>query len=84
MDWEVPSVAVLMQSSISKFINFAASECGYDGTVESLVCDWIHPMMLQAKLAASQEDNPNWWQAMNGPFSAEYWEAACVEVETLE
>ncbi|KAL7460298.1 hypothetical protein ACHAXS_001818, partial [Conticribra weissflogii] len=81
LDWEVPSVEALLRSSIAKFITFAATEVGYSGTVENLVCEWIHPMMLQAKAAASKEDNPNWWQAMNGPFSEEYWKAACVEEE---
>ena len=41
-------------------------------------------MFLQAKTAANQEDNPNWWQATNGPFHDEFWDAACVEIETLE
>lgn len=84
MEWEVPTVAALLQNPIAKFIKFAASHVGYDGTIDRLVCEWIHPLMLQAKAAASKEDNLNWWQAMNGPFSEEYWKAACVEVETLE
>ena len=41
-------------------------------------------MFLKARSEASQLDNPNWWQAMNGPFAAEYWKAECVEIETLE
>ena len=40
--------------------------------------------MLAAKTASTDGDNPNWKQAMNGPFADEYWDAACVEVETLE
>ncbi|KAL7524697.1 hypothetical protein ACHAXR_002241, partial [Thalassiosira sp. AJA248-18] len=40
--------------------------------------------MLAAKTASNQEDNPSWVQAMNGPFAEEYWQAACIEVETLE
>ena len=30
------------------------------------------------------EDNPNWWQAMNGPFADNFWKAAVTEIETLE
>ena len=41
-------------------------------------------MFLKARLEASQEDNPSWKQAMNGPFKAEYWQAAVKEIETLE
>ena len=44
----------------------------------------MHPLFLKAKSEASKEDNPNWKQAMNGPFKAEYWEAAVKEIETLE
>ena len=65
-------------------MHFAARDCGFDGTVESLVVNWLHPMMLHAKPKANLTDNPNWIQAMNGPFTEEYWEAACIEVKTLE
>ena len=40
--------------------------------------------MLAAKSKGNKVDNPDWMQAMNGPFSREYWEAACIEIETLE
>ena len=78
------TAADILKSPLSKFIHLAANECGYNGTIEELVCTWIHPMFLKARSEASQLDNPNWWQAMNGPFAAEYWKAACVEIETLE
>jgi hypothetical protein len=41
----------------------------------------VHPMILAAKSAASKDDNPTWWQAMNGPYSEQYFEAAKVEEE---
>ena len=44
----------------------------------------MHPLFLKAKAAASQEDNPNWRQAMNGNFANEYWEAAVTDIETPE
>ena len=31
---------------------------------------------------AIKEDNPDWRQAMNGPFKEEYWNAACKGIET--
>ncbi|KAL7532071.1 hypothetical protein ACHAXR_006179 [Thalassiosira sp. AJA248-18] len=52
--------------------------------MESLVVNWLHPLMLAAKSKGNDADNPTWIQAMNGPFSEEYWEAACIEVATLE
>ena len=41
-------------------------------------------MMLQTKSRTNAVDNPTWIQAMNGLFAEEYWEAACVKIETLE
>ena len=73
-----------MKCPLSKFIHFAAMDCGYKGTRRNLVVNWIHPLFLKAKSEASKEDNPNWWQAMNGPFKVEFWEAAMREVKTLE
>lgn len=84
MDWNVPSVDALLHSDLARFVHFAASDCGYDGSVESLAVNWLHPLMLAAKSSTNQLDNPNWMQAMNGPFASEYWEAACIEIETLE
>jgi hypothetical protein len=49
-----------------------------------LIANWVHPLFLKAKSEASKEDNPNWKQAMNGPFKEEYWKAAVKEIETLE
>ena len=37
-----------------------------------------------AKAAASMEDDPNWWEAMNCLFTEEYWKSATTEVEVLE
>jgi hypothetical protein len=49
-----------------------------------LIANWVHPLFLKAKSESSKEDNPNWRQAMNGPFKEEYWKAALKEIETLE
>ncbi len=83
-DIEAPSIKTLMACPLSKFIHFAANDCGYKGTRRELICNWVHPFFLKAKSKASKEDNPNWKQAMNGPFSAEYWKAAVKEFDTLQ
>jgi hypothetical protein len=44
----------------------------------------VHPLFLKAKAEASKEDNPNWKQAMNQPFTKEFWKAAVKEYRTLE
>ena len=81
---EVPSVEALMACPISKFIHFAANDCGYSGTRHDLIANWVHPLFLKVKCEATKADNPNWRQAMNGPFKEEYWKAALKEIETLE
>ena len=81
---DVPSVESLMASPLSKFIHFAANDCGYSGTMHELIASWVHPLFLKTKTEASKQDNPNWRSAMNGPFREEYWTAACKEIEILE
>ncbi len=46
--------------------------------------NWIHLLFLKVKAEASKQDNPNLWQAMNGPFADKYWKAAVKEIRTLE
>ena len=41
-----------------------------------------HPLLLTAKV--SSEDNPNWHQAVNGPFGDQFHEAMETEIATLE
>ena len=53
-----------MASPLSKFIHFAANDCGYSGTRMELIANWVHPLFLKAKSEANKEDNPNWRQAM--------------------
>ena len=73
-----------MNSSLGPFIEFASNDCGYQGRVKELICNWVHPLFLKAKSAASKEDNPNQWQATKSKFADEYWKAAVTEIETLE
>ena len=69
---EVPTVESLMACPLSKFIHFAANDCGYTGSRYELIANWVHPLFLKAKTEASKEDNPSWKQAMSGPFKEEY------------
>ncbi|KAL7479908.1 hypothetical protein ACHAW6_005627 [Cyclotella cf. meneghiniana] len=75
-----------MVCPISKFIHFAANDCGYTGTCYELITNWVHPLFLKAKCKSSKDDNynSNWSQAMNGHFKEEYWKAALKEIEMLE
>ena len=73
-----------MDCPLSQYIHFAANECGYAGTRFELIANWIHPLFLKAHSAASKADKPNYSDAMSGEFADEFWEAAIVELETLE
>ena len=44
----------------------------------------MNPVFLKAKAAKSKEDNPKWQQTMNEPYTDEYCQAACKNIETLE
>ena len=48
-NWKVPSAKDLMHSDLARFVHFAASDCGFDGSVESLAIKWLHPLMLAAQ-----------------------------------
>ena len=79
---DVPTVEELLNSPLSRFILFAANSCGYSGTTQELIVNWVHPLFLKAKAEASKADNPNWWEAMRSPFAHKYWKAAVKEIET--
>jgi hypothetical protein len=52
---EVPSIEALMACPLSKFIHFAANDCGYTGSRYELIANWVHPLFLKAKTEASKE-----------------------------
>ncbi len=79
-----PTNEKLLASPLSKFNTFAANDCGYSGSFTENFGTAVHPFVPKAKSEASKEDNPNWLQAMNGPFANEYWNAAEQEIITLE
>ena len=79
------TVESILKSPLLRFINFAANDCGYSGTKFELVVNLVHPLFLKTYSKASMQENSNWHQAMNiGEFAAEFWDAACTEIETLE
>ncbi len=79
-----PTIEELLVNPLYKFITFAASNFGYSGSSTNIFVTAGQPFFLKAKCEASKEDNPNWHQAMNGPFADEYWKAAEKEIITLE
>ena len=81
---DIPTVAVLLESPLAKYITLAANDCGYSGTAEELIVSYVHPLFLKAHSAASREDNPSWKQATQGKFADEYWKAMELEIATLE
>ena len=81
---KIPTVADLMEITLDIFINLAVNYCGCEGRTKQLIVNWVHPLFLKDPAEASKEDNPNWNQAMNGPFANEYWKSTCTKLETLE
>ena len=56
---DVPTVQELLDSPLFPFISFATNSCGYKGTTQELIVNWVHPLFLKAKAEASKADNPN-------------------------
>jgi hypothetical protein len=54
----LPSISDLINSPLSKYITLAENDCGYDGTAEDLIVQYIHPLFLREHSAASKENNP--------------------------
>ncbi len=81
---DLPPIEDIMNCLFSKFIYFAANDCGCCGSRRYFIVTCIHSLFLKAKLAASKDENPNWRDVMESPFKEEFWKAVCIEVETLE
>ena len=73
-----------MEDNLTEIIHVVAADCGFDGFIKALMMSWLHHLILVAKTTSTSGENPNWKQAMNSPFADKYWDAACVEVNTLE
>jgi len=65
----LPSISDLINSPLSKFITLAANDCGYNGTTEELIIQYVYPLFSRAYSAASKEDNPGWRGATQGKFA---------------
>ena len=49
--------------------------------LETGICDWHHPLAFEAK--ADADDNPNFYQALNGPDIEGFCEAIDKEIQQL-
>ena len=58
-----------MEIMLAWFITLASDDCGYNGTTKELIVNWVHPIFLKDNSETSKEDNTNWNQAINGPFT---------------
>jgi hypothetical protein len=80
----LPSISDLINSPLSKYITLAANNCGYNGTAEEVMVQYVHPLFLRAHSAASKEDNPEWRKATREKFADDYWKAMEIKIFTLE
>ena len=46
---QCPTVADIMASPLDDYINIAAKNCGYGGTTEELIINYVHQLFLKAK-----------------------------------
>jgi hypothetical protein len=67
LDWSVPNTPTLMASPLERYLIIMANKCE-TGAIEDLHVQMISPMIHAAKTAAAKEDNPTWWQVVNGPY----------------
>ena len=84
MKLEIDNIEDFMSSPLSQHIQLATNYSGYGGGVKELICDYVSPWFLNAKTGISSADNPSWEEAMNGDEAEGYWEAAKLEIATLE
>ncbi len=79
------SLEELFGGPLAQFIKLSAADSGLDPSqTQDLLVKLMHPLFLKAKAEVSKADNPNWKQAMSGPFTEEFWKAAVKECCTLE
>ncbi len=79
------SLEELFGGPLAQFIKLSAADSGLDPSqTQDLLVKLLHPLFLKAKAEASKADNPNWKQAMSGPFAEEFWKAAVKEYRMLE
>ncbi len=48
-EWEVPTTDALISSDLAWFVHFVTTNCSFNGSVESLVVNWLHSLLLAAK-----------------------------------
>ncbi len=54
-----PTIEELLACPLSKFITFAANDCGYSGYFTEIFETAVHPFFLKAKSEASKVGNCN-------------------------
>ncbi len=79
------SLEELFGGPLAQYIKLLAADNGQDPSqTQELLVKLVHPLFLKAKAEASKADNPNWKQAISGPYANEFWKAAVKEHCTLE
>ena len=48
-DMEVPSLKYLKEYPLTSFIHLAANDCGFAGSCEDIITNWIHPLFFKSK-----------------------------------
>ena len=72
-----PEMVEVLNSLLGKFITFIENDCGYSGSVYYLMFNFFNHSFLRISLLIERKIIKNWWQAINGTFTNEYWKASC-------
>jgi hypothetical protein len=83
LDWSIPNTPTLLASPLQCNLIILADKCD-TGAIEDLHVQMVLPLIIRAKTTATKDDNPTWWQEMNGPYAMEFWKVAQIEIETLD
>ena len=81
---DILTIDEALDRHLSKFITFAANDCGCSGSAHDLMVNWLHSFFLKTNAKDSKKNNPNLLQAIIDPFANECWKAAVKEIETFE
>ena len=81
---QFPRVADTMAIQLAEYITIYTNYCGYGGTEEELIVNYVHMFFLNSKSTASQEDNKNWREATTGVSSGNDWKTMKANIAILE
>ena len=82
--YQCPTVDDIISSPLAWHITIDAEGYGCGGMAYFFIVNYVHPLFLKAKSAASGEDNLNCRETTTEVFSDNYWKGMKVNIANLE